>query len=121
MKLLKNPVFATVLCLLLIVGSTCLNVKIKMERRYDRVCDRLYEEVLEFADDNGLSELKNAAHAAAAAGDYNAMISAYAADSLSVSHDSDDVDDAIRDYTRFLRKTQQFPASVFTDLLHITF
>ena len=58
MKLFKNPLFALLLCLLVIVCSTCLNVKIKMERRYDRVCDRLYEEVLEFADNNGLSELR---------------------------------------------------------------
>jgi len=120
MKLFKNPLFAIVLCLLLIVGSTCLNARIKMEKRYDRVCDKLYEEVLEFADENGLSELKNAAHSAAAAGDYRSLISAYSA-YASGYKDTDDVDDAIRDYTKFLRKTQQFPASVFTELLNITF
>ena len=50
MKLFKNPVFAFFFCLLLIVSSTCLSVKVKMERRYDKVCDELYEEVLEFAE-----------------------------------------------------------------------
>ena len=121
MKLFRNPLFAVLFCLLLIVTSTCLNVKIKMEKRYDRVCDKLYEEVLEFADENGLGELKNEAHAAAAAGDYRGMISAYSAYSSAGFNDADDVDDAIRDYTKFLRKTQIFPASAFVDLLNITF
>ena len=120
MKLFKNPFFAVIFCLLLIVTSTCLSVKVKMERRYDRVCDKLYEEVLEFADENGLGELKNEAHAAAAAGDYRSLISSYSVYSVGYN-DSDDVDDAIRDYTKFLRKTQQFPASYFVDLLTITF
>ena len=120
MKLFKNPLFAILLCLLVIFGSTCLNAKIKMEKRYDRVCDGMYEEVLEFADKNGLGDLRNAAHAAAAAGDYRSLISAYSA--YAASYDgADDVDDAIRDYTKFLRKTQLFPASVFTDLLNISF
>ena len=121
MKLFKNPLFALLLCLLVIVCSTCLNVKIKMEKRYDRVCDKLYEEVLEFAEENGLGELKTKAHTAAAAGDYRSLIAAYSEYSLGNYHDADDVDDAIRDYTKFLRKSQQFPASVFTDLLHIKF
>ena len=120
MKLFKNPLFALLLCLLLIVGSTCLNVRIKMEKRYDRVCDELYEEILEFADENGLGELKNAAHSAASAGDYRSMISAYSVYGANYK-DADDVDEAIRDYTKFLRKTQQFPASVFVDLLNIDF
>ena len=113
MKLFKNPLFALLLCLLVIVCSTCLNVKIKMEKRY--------EEVLEFAEENGLGELKTKAHTAAAAGDYRSLIAAYSEYSLGNYHDADDVDDAIRDYTKFLRKSQQFPASVFTDLLHIKF
>lgn len=121
MKLFKNPLFAILLCLLLIVCSTCLNVRIKMQNRYDRVCDRLYDEIIEFADENGLGELKNASHAAAAAGDYRSLISAYSAYSLGNYHDADDVDDAIRAYTKFLRSTQKFPASVFTDLLNISF
>ena len=120
MKLFKNPFFAVVFCLLLIVTSTCLSVKVKMERRYDRVCDKLYEEVLEFADDNGLGQLRSEAHAAAASGDYRSLIESYSAYAAE-HHDTDDVDDAIRDYTRFLRKTQQFPASAFVDLLNITF
>ena len=36
-------------------------------------------------------------------------------------NDTEDVDDAIRAYTKFLRSTQKFPASVFTDLLNISF
>ena len=50
MKLFKNPVFAVVLCLLLIVGSTCLNAKVTMVRRYDRLLSRLCDEVLDYAD-----------------------------------------------------------------------
>ena len=121
MKLFKNPLFAIVLCLLIVVCSTCLSAGLKMEKRYDRVCDRLYEEVLEFADENNLGALKTEAHAAAAAGDYRSLISAYSAYSAGGYRDADDVDDAIRAYTKFLRKTQQFPASVFTDLLKIDF
>ena len=120
MKLFKNPLFAILLCLLLIIGSTCLNVRVKMEKRYDRVCDRLYDEIIEFADDNGLGELKTAAHAAAAAGDYRSMVSAYSVYSTQYK-DTEDVDDAIRAYTKFLRSTQKFPASFFTDLLNISF
>ena len=120
MKLFKSPFFAVVICLLLIVSSTCLNAKIKMEKRYNRVCDELYEEVLEFADENGLGELRSEAHTAAAAGDFRSLISSYSAYTAG-SHDTEDVDDAIRDYTSFLRKTQQFPASFFVDLLNITF
>ena len=120
MKLLKNPLFAIALCLLLIFVSTCLNAKIKMEKRYDRICDKLYEEVIEFADENGLGELKTAAHSAAASGDYRSLISAYSA-YVGGYHDADDVDDVIRTYTKFLRKTQQFPASVFSGLLNINF
>ena len=50
------------------------------------------------------------------------MISAY--NELSAGKyydDADDVYDAIRDYTKFQRKIQKFPASFFIDLLHITF
>ena len=122
MKLFKNPVFALVFCLLLIVCSTSVSVKVKMEKRYDRICDCLYDEVLEFADENGISELKTRAREAAASGDYRALISSFnELDSASGYDDADDVEDAIRAYTKFLRKTQQFPAAFFVDLLNIRF
>ena len=122
MKLFRNPVFAVFFCLLLIVGSTCLSAKIKMGNRYDRLCDELYEEILDFADENGLGELKSRAYAAHVERDCSGMISAY--NELSAGKyydDADDVYDAIRDYTKFQRKIQKFPASFFIDLLHITF
>ena len=122
MKLFKNPVFAIVFCLLLIFCSTCLSVKVKMEKRYDKICDNLYDEILEYAEDNRIDELKSRARDASATGDYRGLIAAF--DELSAGRkfdDTDDVDDAIRDYNKFLRKTQQFPAKVFVDLLHITF
>ena len=122
MKLFKNPVFAVILCLLLIFCSTCLSVKVKMEKRYDKICDNLYDEILEYAEDNRIDELKSQAHDASATGDYRGLIAAF--DELSAGRkfdDTDDVDDAIRDYNKFLRKTQQFPAKVFVDLLNITF
>lgn len=122
MKLFKNPVFAIVLCLLLIFCSTCLNAKVKMEKRYDKLCDRLCDEVLEYAEDNRIDELKSRARDASATGDYRGLISSF--DELSAGRkfdDTDDVDDAIREYNKFLRKTQHFPAKVFVDLLNITF
>ena len=122
MKLFKNPVFAIVFCLLLIFSSTCLSVKVKMEKRYDKICDNLYDEILEYAEDNRIDELKSRARDASATGDYRGLISSF--DELSAGRkfdDTDDVDDAIRDYNKFLRKTQQFPAKVFVDLLNITF
>ena len=122
MKLFKNPVFAIVFCLLLIFSSTCLSVKVKMEKRYDKICDNLYDEILEYAEDNRIDELKSQTHDASATGDYRGLIAAF--DELSAGRkfdDTDDVDDAIRDYNKFLRKTQQFPAKVFVDLLNITF
>ncbi len=122
MKLFKKPFFAVVLCLLLIVGATCLNVKVKMEKRYDRICDRLYGEVLEYAEQNGYGELKALAHEAAASGDYRALIAAFSVYSSGpVYSGADDVDDEIRSYTKFLRSTQQFPARIFVDLLKIEF
>ena len=121
MKLFKNPVFAVVLCLLIIICSTCLNARFKMEKRYDRLCDRLYDEVLDFADANGLSSLKSDAHAAAAAGDYHALISAYGAYSAQGFNDTEDVDDSIRDFNKFLRLTQHFPASLFVNWFDLSF
>ena len=122
MKLFKNPVFAIVFCLLLIFSSTCLSVKVKMEKRYDKICDNLYDEILEYAEDYRIDELKSRARDASATGDYRGLISSF--DELSAGRkfdDTDDVDDAIRDFNKFLRKSQHFPAKVFVDLLNITF
>ena len=123
MKLFKNPVFAVVFCLLLIVLSTCLNAKIGLEKRYDRVRDELYEEIDEFAEKNGLTDLRSQARATLISGDYNALIHSYETSVVSGEKykDLDDVDEAIRDYNTFLRKTTRFPASYFVELLHITF
>ena len=120
MKLFKNPVFAVVLCLLMIVSSFFLT-GLKMEKKYDRLCGELYEEIIDFASENGLGSLKNDAHAAAAAGDYYSLITAYNAYSLGNYRDADDVDDAIRSYTRFLRSTHRFPASFFVELFDLSF
>ncbi len=122
MKLFKNPVFAVVLCLLLIFCSTCLNAKVRMEKRYDKICDNLYDEILEYAEDNRIDELKSQAHNASATGDYRGLIASF--DELSAGRkfdDTDDVNDALRDYNTFLRNTRQFPEKVFVDLLNITF
>lgn len=122
MKLFKNPVFAVILCLLLIVGSTCLNARFKMEKRYDRLFNRLCDEVLEYAEDNGIDELKYCARDVSSSGDYNALISSFNEFSSGHKHaDTTDVDEAIQNFNRFLRKTQMFPAKMFVDLLHITF
>ena len=123
MKLFKNPVFAVIFCALVIILSTCLNAKIKMEKKYDSVCDEVYEEIDEFAEKNGLSELRIQARTTLLNGDYNALIESYESVVASGEHFShvDDVDDAIRHYNSFIRKTTRFPASYFVELLHITF
>lgn len=123
MKLLKNPVVALLLCLVLIAGSTCLNAKSKMESRYERVCDRLCREVLEFAEDNGLDELQAKARQARVNGDYRALIAGFneALSANSGCKHADDVDDAVLSYTKFLKSTESFPASFFVDMLNIRF
>ena len=122
MKLFKNPAFAVLFCLILILSSTCISAKAKMERRYDRICDELYEEVLDFADENGIDELKSLAREAVSDGDYRALIAAFNEFSSGNNlREADDVDEEILAYTRFLRKTQHFPARLFVDLLHIRF
>ena len=100
MKLFKNPVFAVVFCLLLIILSTCLNAKIGLEKRYDRVCDEVYEEIDEFAEKNGLTDLRSQARATLISGDYNALIHNYQASVVS---------------------GEKYKASYFVELLHITF
>ena len=123
MKLFKNPVFAVFFCSLLIILSTCLNAKIKMEKKYDRVCDNVYEEIDEFAEKNDLIELRMQARTTLLNGDYDTLIADYqsiVASGAKLS-DVDDVDDAIRSYNKFLRKATRFPASYFVELLHITF
>ena len=123
MKLFKNPVFAVLLCLVIVLGSTCLSAGGKMKSRHQKLCDELCEEVLSFADKNSLPALKTPAQATFVSGDCEALIGAYQ-DALGESRkfkDADDVDEAIRDYNLFLRKTQRFPASFFLDLLNIRF
>ena len=120
MKLFKNPVFAVVLCLLMIVSSFFLT-GLKMEKKYDRLCGELYEEIIDFSSENGLGSLKNDAHAAAASGDYRSLISTYNEYAMGNYRDSDDVEDAIRSITRFLRNSQRFPASLYVNLFDLTF
>ena len=107
MKLFKNPVFAVFFCVLVIILSTCLNAKIKMEKKYDRVCDEVYEEIDEFAEKNGLAELRIQARTTLLNGDYDSLIHSYQTSVVSGEKykDLDDVDEAIRDYNKFLRKT----------------
>ena len=122
MKLFRNPVFAVFFCLLLIVSSTCLNAKIKMEKRYDRVCKELVEEVIDYADDNGITELRSDALSASINGDYDGLIDSVIGLSSNQKYgDTDDVLEAIRDYTVFISKTQKFPATIFADLWHLSF
>ena len=49
MKALKNPLIALILCAAIILTSTCLNAKIGLEKRYDKICDRIYSEILEYS------------------------------------------------------------------------
>lgn len=119
MKLLKNPVVALLLCLALIFSSTCLNAKIGLEKKYDRVCDELCEEMVEYADKNKLDTLRAQALTSVTTGNYSALISSY--NEVSGLKGTDDVNDAIRDYNKFLRKTTRFPAKMFVDFLNIQF
>ena len=95
MKLFKNPVFAVFFCAFVIILSTCLNAKIKMEKKYDRVCDEVYEEIDEFAEENGLNDLRIQARTTLLNGDYNALIESYQTSVVSGEKykDLDDVDE----------------------------
>ena len=123
MKLLKKPVFAVFLCLVIVIGSTLLSGGGKLQHRYNKVCDNLCDEIAEFADENHLPSLKVKAQTALLNGDYQQLISAYQTelDSLNKYEDADDVDDAIKDYTLFVRKLTSFPARSFAQLLNLSF
>ncbi len=123
MKLLKNPLVALLLCLAIIVCSTCVSVKVKMVNKNDRICAKLCDEVLEFAEKNDLDGLQAKARITMVNGDYRSLIASFN-ETLSDGGDYkrvDDVDDAIRDYTKFLKTTEKFPASFFAEKLNIRF
>lgn len=111
MKLFKNPVFAIVFCLVLILVSTLVSSKSKMEKRYDRVCSQLSENVLDFANEKGLDELAVKARTVSIDQGYDDLIEMF--NEKSAGYGKDDtasVDKAIAKYIAFMKDLDRFPA-----------
>ena len=122
MKLFKNPVFAVVFCLLLIVGSTCWNFNKKMKEEYKEACNDLRNKVIDFAETNGLKDLESTARASLISGDYESMIDEYNINAVDYGKsETAAVDKAINNYISFLQKTDKFPVKQFISLFNISF
>lgn len=118
MKVLKNPVVAIILCLAIMIASTCINAKVGLEKKYDRICGNLTQSIIDFADANDLTELESKARSAKLDGDYAGLIEIYNASSA--AHSSA-VDSAVDRYAAFFRSLQRFPARQLVGLLGIGF
>ena len=122
MKALKNPLIALILCAAIILTSTCLNAKIGLEKRYDKICDRVYSEILEFAGKNNLPDLELRARAALAGGDCSQLIEEFNINAVGFDKkETASVDKAVKAYASFMRDIGKFPAKQLISLLHITF
>ena len=114
MKLFKNRFFAIVFCFVLILASTLISSKSKMENRYDRVCSQLSESILDFASENGLDTLAVKARSVIIDHDYDGLISMYFAQSIGYNgNDTSKVQKAMDNYTGFLESFDRFPAKQF--------
>ncbi len=123
MKLFKNPLFAVVFCLLIVVVSSLINAEVGLGKKNERLGNQLCREVIEFAGENGLDSLQAEARGTMMSGDYRSLIASFseAVAGLNDYDDVDDVDDAILRYTRFLRSTEKFPAKLFVRVLNMSF
>ena len=121
MRSFGKTVLILLVCLALILVSTCINVKAGLEKKYDRVCDALISAVIDFADNNGLSELESKARSAEIDGDYSGLIEMYNSMSVSGFASRDSVDKAVRGYNDFLRMLQRFPAKQLSSLVNFSF
>ena len=122
MKAFKKPLVALILCIAVILISTCLNVRIGLDKKYDKVCDRLYSSVLEFASDNGMKDLEIQARTSLSSGNYSSLIDEF--NIFAVGYDQSEtssVDKAIKAYSSFMHSIKKFPAKQFISLLNISF
>ena len=118
MRVLKNPFVAIIICLAIMFASTCINTKVGLEKKYDRVCGNLTQSIINFAAANDLGELESKARSAKLDGDYAGLIEMYNASS---AVHSSAVDSAVDRYAAFLRSLQRFPARQIVGLLGISF
>ena len=125
MKLFKNPVFAVLFCLVLILAATFFSSRIKLERKYQSVCDDLCGAMVDFARENDLGELAETARDAGrkTSGrllDAAALIRQY--DELGAGFSKNDtkaVEKAIRSYNSFQKLLTRFPASYYAEILKL--
>ena len=125
MKLFKNPVFAVLFCLVLILAATFFSSRSKLESRYQNVCDELCGAMIDFGRENDLGELAEAARNAGyrTSGrltDAAVLIRQY--DELSSGFSKSDtkaVEKAIKNYDSFQKLLVRFPASFYADLLKL--
>lgn len=127
MKLFKNLIFAVLLCLVLIVSSTLLNVEIKLPKAYENVCDDLCDKIIDFSSRKALPDLEYHARslrdsASASRAEYDGLIDEYNSSAVGYSKsDTNAAEKAIRNYRSFISKLSRFPAAPFAELLNLSF
>lgn len=123
MKLLKNPLFAILICLLLIVSSTCISSVVGLNREYNRVSGALCEALVDFATREKLGELEQHARAVrtdpgADKDDFDALIAEYNAVASNYSkYKTAAVEKAIEKYSGYFKTLNTFPAKLFVRFL----
>lgn len=125
MKLLKNPVFAVCLCVLVVVCSTFLSSSMKLNKRYQSTCNSLCYAMSDFASRNGLDDLSHWAIEGLDASSYrikdmDGLIIEY--NKVSSAYDKNekkDVEKAIKSFRTMEECLYSFPASFFVDLLDL--
>lgn len=121
MKVLKKPVVAILLCLAVILVSTCINTRVGLEKKYDRVCGDLTQSIISFAAMNDLEELELKARSAMLDGDYSALIDMYNRFVSAGYIGRSSADKAVDVYAAFFRMLQRFPTRQLAGLLGISF
>lgn len=126
MSMLKKPAVAFLLSLLIVLLSTFISAKVRLERNYDQVCETLCDQVLSFAEKNELISLEAAARSTLShqntnsRTDYDGLILSYTELASGFpKEDTRSVDQAIKSYTHFFQGTERFPANLFVRLLNI--
>lgn len=125
MKLLKKPAVAFLLAFVLVIASTLISVKAKLENNLELVCETLCDRVLDFAVENNLASLETEARTIRSSGsrdlkDYAGLIMSYSEQASGFDKDATrSVDQAVKNYNRFLQETERFPAGLFVSLLNI--
>ncbi len=126
MKLLKNPVFIGILCVIVVIASTLLTSRRGLEKQCDHAGEYLCDSIIDFASENGSAALEANARACLAhlsanrLSDYDALILQYTDAAVGLDKEQTyAVDQAIKAYSRFVRMTERFPASVYVSLFDL--